>query len=338
MKRRALVTGITGMDGSHLAELLLSEGYEVYGLVRRTSTSNFWRIQHLINEKKITLIDGDLHDISSIMKSIEASDPELLFHLGANSFVGSSWAQPLAMCQTTGMGTLNTIEAVRLINPKIRVYIAATSELFGSSVPPQSENTPFHPRSPYGVAKLFGFHICQNYRESYDMFIVNGVLFNHCSPRRGIEFVERKITDGVARIKYRLRGELRLGNLDARRDFSASVDVMEAAYLMLQNDTPTDYVCGSGESHSIRELCDLAFSHVGLDYRDYVVVDPKFFRQAEVNHLLADPARIKAELGWKPKRNFEDLVQEMVDADCERVARELGRSYELDYSKVPLFV
>lgn len=319
--KRVLITGISGMDGSHLAELLLSKGHEVYGLVRRTSTSNFWRIQNLIDEKRITLIDGDLHDISSIMKSIEASEPEFLFHLGANSFVGSSWTQPLAMCQTTGMGTLNVIEAVRLVNPKIKVYNAATSELFGSVPPPQSETTSFHPRSPYGVAKLFGFHICQNYRESYDMFIVNGILFNHSGPRRGIEFVERKITDGVARIKYGLQQELRLGNLDAVRDFSHSVDVMEAAWLMVQRPDPKDFVCGSGEGHSIRELCDLAFSYVGLDFREFVKVDPKFFRPADVSYLLADPRRIKEELGWKPRHTFQDLVKEMVEADCERVKR-----------------
>ena len=316
VSKKALITGITGMDGSYLAELLLSKGYKVYGLVRRTSTSNRWRIEHLLD--KITILDGCLLDQSSIMVALEISEPDEVYALAADSFVGSSWSHPLAMAETTGLGMLRTIDAIRLINPKIKTYAAMTSELFGSSPPPQSEATPFSPRSPYGVAKLFGFYICKNYRESYGMFIANGILFNHSSPRRGIEFVERKITDGVARIVHKKQEKLYLGNLDSKRDFGSSLDYMRAAWLMLQRNKPRDFVIGSGTAHTIREVCEVAFGEVGLNYQDYVEIDPKFFRPAEVNCLLADASLAKRELGWEPQYTFEGIVREMLAADLKR--------------------
>ena len=319
--KKALITGITSQDASYLSELLLARGYEVYGLKRRSSVDTTWRIGHLID--KITILDGDLLDFPSLISTIATVEPDEVYNLAAQSFVGVSWGQPLLTANVNGLGTMRLLEAVRIVNPKIKFYQASTSELFGSSPPPQSESTNFYPRSPYGVSKLFAHYATINYRESYNIFAVAGVLFNHGSPRRGIEFVERKISDGVARIKFGLQTELRLGNLDAVRDFSHSADVMEAAYLMMQGPTPKDYVCGSGEAHTIRELCDLAFSCVGLSYKDHVIVDPKFFRPAEVNALLADPRRIKQELGWKPKISFHDLIKEMVDADMERIRKTL---------------
>ena len=317
---KALISGISGQDGSYLAELLLSKNYKVFGLVRRTSTQNYWRIQHLLDENKITLIDGDLLDQSSLLKAVEASEPDEVYNLGAMSFVGTSWTQPILTAEINGLGALRMLEAIRIINPKIKVYQASTSELFGSAPPPQSEATPFHPRSPYGVSKLFAHFATINARESYGMFTVCGILFNHESSRRGSEFVTRKITESVAKIKYGLRKELRLGNLDAYRDWTHAESMVEAMWLMLQQKTPKDYVCGSGEAHTVREFCDLAFSLVGLNYLNYIVVDPAFFRPAEVSHLLADPRRIKEELGWKPRHTFQDLVEEMVEADCKRIS------------------
>lgn len=319
MSKRALITGITSQDASYLTELLLAKNYQVYGLKRRSSVDTTWRIAHLLD--KITILDGDLLDYSSLISAIATANPDEVYNLAAQSFVGVSWQMPILTAETNGLGALRLLEAVRIVNPKIKFYQASTSELFGSSPPPQSEFTNFYPRSPYGVSKFFAHYATINYRESYNMFAVAGVLFNHSSPRRGIEFVERKISDGVARIVHGINKELRLGNLDAVRDFSHSSDMCEAMWLMLQNPTPKDYVCGSGKAYSIRELCEIAFSHVGLSYQDHVVVDPKFFRPAEVHSLLADPRRIKQELGWKPKVSFHDLVKEMVDADMERVGR-----------------
>lgn len=319
--KRALLSGITGQDGSYLAELLLAKNYKVYGLVRRTSTPNYWRIAHILDQ--ITLVEGDMLDQGNLMKVVEGTEPDEVYNLAAQSFVGTSWSQPTLTAEVNGMGTLRLLESIRIINPKIKFYQASTSELFGSAPAPQNEQTFLHPRSPYGVSKLFAHWTTINYRESYGIFAVCGILFNHESPRRGIEFLTRKVTDGVARIKFGLQKELRLGILGALRDWGHAADYMECAHLMMQNDTPQDYVCGTGESHPIWEFCDLAFSQVGLNYRDHVVVDEKFFRKAEVYHLLADPSRIKKELGWKPRHTFEDLVKEMVDADMERVAQSI---------------
>ncbi|MFU8773430.1 MAG: GDP-mannose 4,6-dehydratase [Anaerolineales bacterium] len=318
----AMITGITGQDGSYLAEFLLERRYEVIGMVRRSSTVTFERIQHL--QDNVTLIQGDLHDQSSLVDVIERFRPDEVYNLAAQSFVPTSWNQPVLTGEVTALGVTRLLEAVRLVNPDTRFYQASSSEMFGKAKEvPQSELTPFHPRSPYGVAKVYGHWITVNYRESYNLYAVSGILFNHESPRRGLEFVTRKISNGVARIKLGLANELRLGNLEAQRDWGFAGDYVEAMWMMLQQDQPQDYVVGIGKTHSVRQLCDCAFSYVGLDYQDYVVQDPLFYRPAEVDLLIADPAKAQAELGWKPKISFEELVHMMVETDLKRVSKEL---------------
>ncbi len=319
----ALITGITGQDGSYLADLLISKGYEVVGMVRRSSTVTFQRVQHIQNE--IIIIQGDLHDQSSLIDIVEKYQPDEVYNLAAQSFVPTSWNQPVLTGEVTALGVTRILEAVRLVNPKTRFYQASSSEMFGKvREVPQRESTPFYPRSPYGVAKVYGHWIAVNYRESYDMFAVSGILFNHESPRRGLEFVTRKITNGVARIKLGRAKELRLGNLEARRDWGYAGDFVYGMWLMLQQDEPKDYVLGTGVTHSVREFCEIAFSYVGLDYQDFVVQDPRFYRPAEVDLLVADPGKARQELDWSPKVNFQELIQMMVDADLRQVSKEIG--------------
>ncbi|ETA67440.1 GDP-mannose 4,6-dehydratase [Methanolobus tindarius DSM 2278] len=317
MTKNALITGISGQDGSYLAELLLDKGYNVYGLLRRLSSPNTSRIDHIIDS--VELVQGDLSDQSSLDEAIRISEPDEVYNLAAQSFVGTSWNQPVHTADVTGIGVVRVLEAVRHFAPSARTYQASSSEMFGKvQETPQTEQTKFYPRSPYGFAKVFGYWACVNYRESYDMHISNGILFNHESPRRGIEFVTRKITDGVARIKNGLSDELRLGNLDARRDWGYAGDYVEAMWSMLQQGKPGDYVIATGETHSVQEFVELAFSRAGLDWEKYVVVDPKFVRPAEVQLLLGDPSKAKEVLGWKPKIKFKELVEMMVDADLKR--------------------
>ena len=312
--RRALITGITGQDGSYLAELLLAEGYEVVGVVRRSSTVNFERISHI--QHRITLVPGDLLDQSSLVSVIAEHRPTEVYNLAAQSFVMTSFGQPVLTGEVTALGAVRVLEAIRQVDPDIRFYQASSSELFGKVVEvPQRETTPFHPRSPYGVAKAYAHWITVNYRESYDLFATSGILFNHGSPRRGLEFVERKVSHGVARIRLGLDRELRLGNLESRRDWGSAPDYVEAMWRMLQLDAPGDFVVASGGTHSIRELCEVAFSHVGLSWEDHVVVDPRFYRPAEVDLLIGDAAHARETLGWKPRTSFEELVRGMVDAD-----------------------
>ncbi|MBN2256724.1 MAG: GDP-mannose 4,6-dehydratase [Anaerolineaceae bacterium] len=322
----ALITGITGQDGSYLAELLLEKGYTVVGMVRRSSTVTFERIHHI--QDQINIIQGDLHDQSSLVEIIEEYEPEEVYNLAAQSFVPTSWNQPVLTGEVTGLGVTRLLEAIRHVNPKIRFYQASTSEMFGKVVEvPQKETTPFYPRSPYGVAKLYGHWITINYRESYNLFAVSGILFNHESPRRGLEFVTRKITNGVARIKNGLAKELRLGNLESRRDWGYAGDYVHAMWQMLQQPTPEDFVIGMGETHAVRELCELAFKHVGLDHSKYVIQDPKFYRPAEVDLLVSDPSKAHNILGWKPRVSFEQLIQKMVDADMDRMSESIGKVY-----------
>ncbi|MBX3175865.1 MAG: GDP-mannose 4,6-dehydratase [Candidatus Hydrogenedentes bacterium] len=319
---RAIVTGITGQDGSYLAELLLEKGYEVYGLVRRSSTEKFERINHI--KDRLHLLQADLADQVSLIEAVGDIRPREIYNLAAQSFVPTSWNQPLLTGDITALGVTRILEAVRHVNKDIRVYQASSSEMFGHvRETPQTELTPFYPRSPYGVAKVYGHWITINYRESYDMYACSGILFNHESPRRGLEFVTRKITDGVARIKLGLASELRLGNLDAKRDWGFAGDYVRAMWLMLQQDTPDDYVIATEETHSVREFCELAFGRAGLDYNDYVKVDPKFYRPAEVELLLGDCTKAKKQLGWERECSFPELVHRMVDADLERVQAEI---------------
>ncbi|HEX6238332.1 MAG TPA: GDP-mannose 4,6-dehydratase [Acidimicrobiales bacterium] len=316
--RRALITGITGQDGSYLAELLLEKGYEVVGIVRRSSTVSFERIAHL--QDRLTLVAGDLLDQGSLNAIVAEHRPTEVYNLAAQSFVVTSFSQPVLTGEVTALGALRVLEAIRQIDPDIRFYQASSSEMFGKvREVPQTETTPFHPRSPYGVAKVFAHWITVNYRESYDLFATSGILFNHGSPRRGLEFVERKVSDGVARIQLGLAGELRLGNLDARRDWGSAPDYVGAIWRMLQLEEPGDFVVASGETHSIRELCEVAFGHVGLDWRQHVVTDDRFHRPAEVDLLVGDASRAIAALQWKPHTGFEDLVRTMVDADLARL-------------------
>ncbi|MBN2147120.1 MAG: GDP-mannose 4,6-dehydratase [Anaerolineales bacterium] len=318
----ALITGITGQDGSYLAELLLSKGYRVVGMVRRSSTVTFERIQHI--QDNIDIIQGDLHDQSSLLDLIERYKPDEVYNLAAQSFVPTSWNQPVLTGEVTALGVTRMLEAIRLINTKTKFYQASSSEMFGKvREVPQRESTPFYPRSPYGVAKVYGHWITVNYRESYDLFAVSGILFNHESPRRGLEFVTRKITHGAARIKLGMAKELRLGNLDARRDWGFAGDYVEAMWLMMQQDHAEDYVIGTGETHSVREFCDLAFRCLGLDYREYVVQDERFYRPAEVDLLVSDPSKAHQEMHWQPRISFQGLVQMMIDADMKRLAREI---------------
>jgi GDPmannose 4,6-dehydratase len=312
--RRALITGITGQDGSYLAELLLAEGYEVVGVVRRSSTLSFERIAHI--QDRLTLVPGDLLDQSSLVSVIAEHRPSEVYNLAAQSFVMTSFGQPVLTGEITALGAVRVLEAIRQVDPDIRFYQASSSEVFGKVVEvPQRETTPFYPRSPYGVAKAYAHWITVNYRESYGLFATSGILFNHGSPRRGLEFVERKVSHGVARIALCLDRELRLGNLDSRRDWGSAADYVEAMWRMLQLDEPGDFVVASGETHSIRELCEVAFAHAGLDWADHVVQDPRFYRPAEVDLLIGDATYARDTLDWKPRTAFEDLVRGMVDAD-----------------------
>jgi GDPmannose 4,6-dehydratase len=320
MTKKALITGVTGQDGSYLAELLLGKGYQVYGVVRRSSSVNDERIAHL--EGKITLLSADLLDQVSLMNAVEAAQPDEVYNLAAQSFVAASWAQPVLTGEFTGLGVTRLLEAICKITPKTRFYQASTSEMFGKvQAIPQSESTPFYPRSPYGVAKLYGHWITVNYRESFNLFACSGILFNHESPRRGIEFVTRKITHAVACIKHGLATKLRLGNLDAKRDWGFAGDYVEGMWRMLQQSAPDDFVLATGEMHTVREFVELAFSRAGLDWQKHVVVDPKFLRPAEVDQLLGDPRKAEQKLGWRRQSSFQDLVNMMVDGDLALVAR-----------------
>ncbi|MDQ3950151.1 MAG: GDP-mannose 4,6-dehydratase [Gemmatimonadota bacterium] len=316
----ALITGITGQDGSYLAELLLEKGYTVVGVVRRSSTTPYERIAHLVD--RLELVSADLLDQTSLTDVVGECKPDEIYNLAAQSFVQTSWNQPVLTGEFTALGVTRMLEAMKKAAPKARFYQASSSEMFGKvAESPQRETTPFYPRSPYGVAKVYGHWITVNYRESFGMYAVSGILFNHESPRRGLEFVTRKVTDAVARIKLGLQSEVRLGNLEARRDWGFAGDYVEAMWLMLQQDAPDDYVIGTGHTCSVRDLCAAAFAAVGLDYRDYVVQDPRFFRPAEVDLLVADPSKAAARLAWEPKVSFQELVRMMVDADIERHER-----------------
>jgi len=318
MKNRALISGITGQDGSYLAEWLLDKGYEVYGIVRRSSAPNLWRIEHILD--RIELRPADLLDQLSLLKILDEVRPREFYNLAAMSFVPASWDQPLLTGEYNAQGVTRALEAVRQVDTKIRFYQASSSEMFGKvRAVPQSEETPFYPRSPYGVSKVYGHYITVNYRESYDLFACSGILFNHESPRRGLEFVTRKVTDGVARIKLGLSKELRMGNLDARRDWGFAGDYVRAMWSMLQQDEPDDYVIATGETHSVRELIEVAFGHVGLDWKKHVTLDQRFLRPAEVDLLIGDPGKAKQKLGWTPTVDFAGLVKMMVDADLARL-------------------
>ena len=319
MAKRAFITGITGQDGSYLAELLLENGYEVFGMVRRLSAPNSWRIDHL--RDRITLCSGDLLDQLSIIRALDMHQPEEFYNLAAMSFVPASWDTPLLTGEFNSQGVTRVLDAIRTVNPKIKFYQASSSEMFGKvREVPQTEMTPFYPRSPYGVSKVFGHYITVNYRESYDLFAVSGILFNHESPRRGLEFVTRKVTDGVARIKLGLAETLSLGNLDAQRDWGFAGDYVRAMWLMLQQATPDDYVIATGVSHSVRDLVEIAFTRVGLDWQKHVKIDPKLLRPAEVDHLIGDPSKAHDVLGWRQKVDFKQLIEMMVDADLKRVS------------------
>ena len=321
MAKAALITGITGQDGAYLAQLLLSKGYEVFGLAPRRSSDTNWRLRDLGIQADINVLSGDLTDYSSIIRAMEASKADEVYNLGAQSFVANSWDQPALTAQVDGVGVLNMLEGIRQVNPKARFYQASTSEMFGLiQAEKQDETTPFYPRSPYGVAKLYGHWITINYRESFGLHASSGILFNHESPLRGIEFVTRKVTDAVARIKAGMQRELRLGNIDAKRDWGFAGDYVEAMWLMLQQPKADDYVVATGVTTTVREMCRIAFAQVGLNYEDHVVIDPTFYRPAEVDVLLGNPAKAMAKMGWKPKTNLEQLITMMVDADVRRVA------------------
>jgi GDPmannose 4,6-dehydratase len=316
----ALITGITGQDGSYLAELLLSKGYRVIGVARRSSTVTSERIDHLLDQ--ITMVQGDLHDQGSLLSLLEEYQPTEVYNLAAQSFVPTSWNQPALTGDITAIGVTRILEAIRFVNSKIRFYQASSSEMFGKVLEvPQKEDTPFYPRSPYGVAKVYGHWITVNYRESFDMFATSGILFNHESPRRGLEFVTRKITDGVARIKLGMAKELRLGNLEAQRDWGFAGDYVDAMWRMLQQDKPDSFIIGTGETHAVREFCEIAFSRVDLDYKEFVVQDERFYRPAEVDLLISDPTKARTILGWEPAVSFKELVTMMVDADMKRLAK-----------------
>jgi GDPmannose 4,6-dehydratase len=323
-ERRALITGVTGQDGSYLAELLLEKGYEVFGMTRRASTENVERIAHLVD--RITLIQGDLLDPHSLVAALRESEPGEVYNLAAQSFVPTSWNQPVLTAEFTAVGVTRLLEAIRTVDPAIRFYQASSSEMFGKvREVPQNERTPFYPRSPYGVAKVYGHYITVNYRESYGLFAVSGILFNHEGPRRGLEFVTRKISDGAARIKLGLADRLELGNLDAKRDWGYAGDYVQAIWLMLQADEPEDYVVATGEEHSVRECVEIAFGHVGLDPEQSVATDPRYLRPAEVDHLVGDASKARDKLGWQPRVSFKELVEMMVDADVERLTAASAR-------------
>lgn len=322
MAKRALITGVMGQDGAYLAKFLLNKGYEVSGLVRRTSTPNPWRLEWLGIENNVTLLSGDLTDLPSLIQAIQQVKPQEVYNLGAQSFVQASFEQPNLTVQVSGVGALNVLDAIRLVDPSIRFYQASTSEMFGLiQEPMQSEVTPFYPRSPYAAAKLYAHWMTTNYRESYDMFACSGILFNHESPLRGIEFVTRKVTDGAARIKLGLSKQLALGNIDAKRDWGHARDYVQAMWMMLQQDKPDDYVIATGITTTVRDMCEIAFNHVNLHYQDHVVVDPKYFRPAEVDVLLGNPEKAKKQLGWQATTSLHELITEMVDADLERLKR-----------------
>ena len=320
---KALITGITGQDGSYLADFLLKKGYKVYGMVRRSSTETFERIAHI--KDKIRLVQADLLDEESLIQMMEETRPDEIYNLAAQSFVPTSWSQPILTGEFTAIGVTRMLEAMRRVRPKAKFYQASSSEMFGKvREVPQTELTPFYPRSPYGVSKVYGHYITVNYRESYNLFAVSGILFNHESPRRGKEFVTRKITDGVARIKLGLAEDLRMGNLDSKRDWGFAGDYVKAMWMMLQRKKPDDYIIATGVAHSVKDFLSAAFEYAGLDYKKYVLIDPKFIRPAEVEHLLGDSTKAKKILGWKPEVNFKYLVKMMVDADIERVKREIN--------------
>lgn len=320
MERKvAFITGITGQDGSYLAEFLLSKGYKVYGMVRRASVDKYERISGIMD--KIELIQGDLLDQYSLISALKKCKPSEVYNLAAQSFVPTSWEQPVLTSEFTAIGVTRMLESIRLVDPTIRFYQASSSEMYGKvRETPQTEDTPFYPRSPYGVAKVYGHYITVNYRESYNLYAVSGILFNHESPRRGLEFVTRKVTDGVAKIKLGLQKDLRLGNLDARRDWGFAGDYVEAMWLMLQQDTPDDYVIATGETRTVKELVQIAFDRAGLDWEKYVKIDPAFMRPAEVDLLIGDPAKAKKKLGWTPKVSFEEMIGMMVDSDIARLS------------------
>jgi GDPmannose 4,6-dehydratase len=323
MSKRALITGITGQDGSYLAELLLEQGYHVSGVIRRLSTPNVWRLQNIID--RVDLIQADLLDQLSLIKAVERSNPDEFYNLAAMSFVPASWDQPMLTGEYNSQGVTRALEAVRRVNTKIKFYQASSSEMFGRvREVPQTELTPFYPRSPYGVSKVFGHYISVNYRESYELFVCSGILFNHESPRRGLEFVTRKVTDGAARIKLGLTDHLSLGNLEAHRDWGFAGDYVRAMWLMLQQPTPDDYVIATGVSHSVRELVEEAFSHLGLDWKKHVRTDQSLHRPAEVDHLIGDSSKARRQLGWEPKVNFRQLIRMMVDADLKRLQSSSG--------------
>lgn len=322
MPGTAFITGITGQDGAYLAKLLLEKGYQVHGMMRRSSTDTLDRLSEFVDDIKIH--QGDLLDQLSLVRLLDEIEPTEVYNLAAQSFVPTSWSQPILTGETTGLGVTRVLEAIRQVNPQIRMYQASSSEMFGKvQETPQTESTPFYPRSPYGVAKVYGYWITINYRESYDLFASNGILFNHESPFRGLEFVTRKITDGVARIKLGVQDQLLLGNLEARRDWGFAGDFVNAMWLMLQADTPGDFVVATGEQHSVREFCEIAFGTVGLNLEDYVGIDPRFYRPAEVETLLGDSSKARTELGWEPQVTFEQLVTMMVEEDLHRVEREI---------------
>ena len=315
----AIITGITGQDGSYLAELLLSKGYQVVGVARRASTVTYERIEHLLDN--ITVVQGDLSDQGSLIALMEEHKPDEVYNLAAQSFVPTSWNQPALTGDVTALGVTRILEAIRYVNPKTRYYQASSSEMFGKVLEvPQRETTPFYPRSPYGVAKVYGHYITVNYRESFNLFAVSGILFNHESPRRGLEFVTRKITDGVAKIKLGMAKELRIGNLEARRDWGFAGDYVDAMWRMLQQDKPDNFVVGTGETHSVQEFCKIAFGRVGLDYKEYVIVDERYYRPAEVDLLISDASKAGKVLGWEPKVAFQQLVEMMVDSDMKRLS------------------
>lgn len=320
--KTALITGITGQDGGYLAQLLLEKGYEVYGVSPRRSTSdvNLSRLEWLGIADKVNLVDGDLADLSSLIRIVQDSQPDEVYNLGAQSFVQTSWNQPVLTGQVTGIGAVNLLEAVRIAKPDARFYQASTSEMYGLiQEPKQSEKTPFYPRSPYAAAKLYAHWMTVNYRESFDLYSCSGILFNHESPLRGLEFVTRKVTDGVARIKLGLARELRLGNIDAKRDWGHARDYVKAMWLMLQQETPDDYVIATGVTTSVRDMCRIAFEHVGLDMEEHVIIDPKFYRPAEVDVLLGNPAKAEEKLGWQAETSLQEMIVEMVEADLKRL-------------------
>ena len=318
MAKKALITGITGQDGSYLAEFLLGKGYEVYGMVRRTSTVHYERIHHI--QDQLSIVQGDMGDLSSLITAISSIRPDEVYNLAAQSFVPTSWNQPTFTGDTTGLGVTRILEAIRTVNPDIRYYQASSSEMFGKvREVPQKETTPFYPRSPYGAAKVYGHWITVNYRESYDMFACSGILFNHESPRRGMEFVPRKVTHHAAKIKLELANELRIGNINSQRDWGFAGDYARAMWLMLQQDAPDDYVIATGKTHSVRYLLELAFGHVGLNWRDYTTQDDRFMRPAEVDLLIGDASKARQKLGWRPEVSFEELIAMMVESDLKRL-------------------